>query len=242
MNNQKTFMLILTSIVLLIAGYGIYVEKSVRASATTILVDRLEPVPLISHRFDYYGTTIQDNFSSNVVNYEQLLSNRVEIQKVKEQTEKGWNDYKSTYLTPEEARLVEHAQKGMDEADALISMLLEKAVTDREAVDSILKTGILNEKLTPVLDDTNALMDLQTEVGKQETIKMIDLLKNFSNFMMGALALSIVLLGSIVYPMLKKPKEEPKPKRRTPVKKTTTTPRKPAVRKTTTTPRKPAVK
>jgi hypothetical protein len=231
MNNQKTFMLVLTSIVLLIAGYGIYVERSIKASATTILEDRLKPVPLISHRFDYYGTTIQDNFSSNVVNYEQLLANRSEIEKVKKETEEGWNAYKKTYLTPEEAQLVDHAQKGMDEADELVSMLLEKAVTDRKAVDSILKTGILNEKITPVLDDTNALMDLQTEVGQQETIKMIDLLKNFSNFMMGALALAIVLLGSIVYPMLKRPQEQPKPRRKAPVKKA------PAKKPTTRTPR-----
>lgn len=229
MNNQKTFMLVLTSIVLLIAGYGIYVERSIKASATTILVDRLEPVPLISHRFDYYGTTIQDNFSSNIVNYEQLLANRGEIQKIKEQTQKEWEQYKSTYLTPDEARLVEHAQKGMDEADALINTLLEKAVTNRKAVDSILKTGILNEKITPVLDDTNALMDMQTEIGKQETIKMIGLLENFANFMMGALALAIVLLGSIVYPMLKKPQPIPKTRRKTPVKKPVT--RKPAVKK-----------
>jgi len=228
MNNQKTFMLVLTSIVLLIAGYGIYVEKNIKASATTILEDRLKPVPLISHRFDYYGTTIQDNFSSNVVNYEQLLANRGEIQKVKKETEEGWETYKATYLTPEEAKLVDHAQEGMDEVDALVSMLLEKAVTNRKAVDSILKTGILNEKITPVLDDTNALMDLQTEVGKQETIKMIDLLKNFSNFMMGALALAIVLLGSIIYPMIKKPAEQPKTRRKTPIKK-------PAAKKTTTT-------
>ena len=232
MNNQKTFMLVLTSIVLLIAGYGIYVEKNIKASATTILEDRLKPVPLISHRFDYYGTTVQDNFSSNVVNYEQLLANRVEIQKVKEQTQKEWEQYKATYLTPEEAALVEHAQKGMDEADALVNTLLEKAVTDREAVDSILKTGILSEKITPVLDDTNALMDLQTEVGKQETIKMIDLLKNFSNFMMGALALAIVLLGSIVYPMIKRPAEQPKT-RRTPAKKKPAA-KKPVAKKTTT--------
>jgi hypothetical protein len=233
MNNQKTFMLVLTSIVLIIAGYGIYVEKNIKASATTILVDRLEPVPLISHRFDYYGTTVQDNFSSNIVNYEQLLANRVEIQKVKEQTQKEWEQYKSTYLTPEEAVLVEHAQKGMDEADALVNTLLEKAVTDREAVDSILKTGILREKITPVLDDTNALLELQTKVGKEETVKMIELLKNFSNFMMGALALAIVLLGSIVYPMIKKPKEQPKT-RRTPAKKKPAA-RKPAAKKTTTT-------
>lgn len=232
MNNQKTFMLVLTSIVLLIAGYGIYVEKSIKASATTILEDRLKPVPLISHRFDYYGTTVQDNFSSNVVNYEQLLANRGEIERVKKETEEGWNAYKETYLTPEEAKLVERAQKEMDEADALVNTLLEKAVTDRKAVDSILKTGILNEKITPVLDDTNALMDLQTEVGKQETIKMIDLLKNFSNFMIGALALAIVLLGSIVYPMIKKPKEQPKGRRKAPAKKPVT--RKPAAKKPTT--------
>ena len=228
MNNQKTFMLVLTSIVLLIAGYGIYVEKNIKASATTILEDRLKPVPLISHRFDYYGTTIQNNFSSNVVNYEQLLANRVEIQKVKEQTQKEWEQYKATYLTPEEAALVEHAQKGMDEADALVNTLLEKAVTDREAVDSILKTGILREKITPVLDDTNALLELQTKVGKEETMKMIELLQNFSNFMMGALALAIVLLGSIVYPMIKKPKEQPKTRRKAPAKK-------PVAKKTTTT-------
>ena len=237
MNNQKTFMLVLTSIVLLIAGYGIYVEKNIKASATTILVDRLEPVPLISHRFDYYGTTVQDNFSSDFINYDQLLANRVEIQKVKDQTQKEWEAYKSTYLTPDEATLVAHAQKGMDEADALVNMLLEKSVTDRASVDSILKTGILKEKITPVLDDTNALLELQTKVGKEETVKMIALLKNFANFMIGALALAIVLLGSIVYPMIKKPKPQPKTRRKAPVKKKPVVRkpavRKPAVRKTT---------
>ena len=212
-------MLVLTSIVLLIAGYGIYVERNIKASATTILEDRLKPVPLISHRFDYYGTTVQDNFSSHIVDYDQLLANRGEIQKVKQRTEKEWEEYKATYLTSEEAELVKHAQEGMDEADALINTLLEKAVTDRKAVDSILATGILTEKITPVLDDTNALLELQTKVGKEETMKMIDLLKNFSNFMMGALALAVILLGSIVYPMIKKQEEKPKPRRKAPVKK-----------------------
>ena len=212
-------MLVLTSIVLLIAGYGIYVERNIKASATTILEDRLKPVPLISHRFDYYGTTVQDNFSSHVVDYDQLLANRGEIQKIKQQTEKEWEEYKSTYLTPEEAELVKHAQEGMDEADALVSTLLEKAVTDRKAVDSILATGILTEKITPVLDDTNALLELQTKVGKEETMKMIDLLKNFSNFMMGALALAVILLGSIIYPIIKKQEEKPKTRKKAPIKK-----------------------
>lgn len=217
---NNTFMYLLTGIVVIVASFGVYVEKQIRTSATTILEDRLKPVPLISHRFDYYGTTVQDNFSSNIVNYEQLLANRGEIQKVKEQTEKEWEQYKATYLTPDEAKLVEHAQKGMDEADALINTLLEKAVTDRKYVDSILKTGILNEKLTPVLDDTNALLELQTAVGKEETVKMIDLLTKFSNFMIGVLAMAFVLGGSLVYSQFKKePQPTKKTTRKAPVKK-----------------------
>ena len=232
---NNTFMYLLTGIVVIVASFGVYVEKQIRASATTILEDRLKPVPLISHRFDYYGTTVQDNFSSSVVNYEQLLANRSEIQKVKKETEEGWVAYKATYLTPDEAKLVDHAQKAMDEVDELVDVLLEKAVTDREYVDSVLKTGILNEKITPVLDDTNALMDLQTEVGKQETVKMIELLTKFSNFMIGVLAMSFVLGGSLIYSQFKKEPLPIKPTRKTPVKKPVA--RKPTTRKPTT-PRK----
>ena len=209
---NNTFMYLLTGIVVIVASFGVYVEKQIRASATTILEDRLKPVPLISHRFDYYGTTVQDNFSSNVVNYEQLLANRGKINEAKEKTEKEWDQYKATYLTPDEAKLVEHAQKGMDEADELVNTLLEKAITDRPYVDSILKTGILTEKITPVLDDTNALLELQTAVGREETVKMIELLTKFSNFMIGVLAMAFVLGGSLIYSQFKK---EPQPVRRT---------------------------
>jgi hypothetical protein len=228
---NNTFMYLLTGIVVIVASFGVYVEKQIRASATTILEDRLKPVPLISHRFDYYGTTVQDNFSSSIVNYEQLLANRGEIQKVKKETEEGWVAYKATYLTPDEAKLVEHAQKAMDEVDELVDLLLEKAVTDREYVDSVLKTGVLNEKITPVLDDTNALMDLQTEVGKQETVKMIELLTKFSNFMIGVLAMSFVLGGSLIYSQFRKEPLPAKPTRKTPTKKPVA--RKPTTRKPT---------
>jgi hypothetical protein len=57
--------------------------------------------------------------------------------------------------------------------------------------------------------------------------------------MIGALALAIVLLGSIIYPMLKKPKEELKTRRKAPAKKPVT--RKPAAKKPTTT-RRPVKK
>lgn len=225
---NNTFMYLLTGIVVIVASFGVYVEKQIRASATTILEDRLKPVPLISHRFDYYGTTIQDNFSSNVVNYEQLLANRSEIAEAKDRTQKEWEQYKATYLTPDEAKLVEHAQKGMDEADELVNTLLEKAVTDRPYVDSILKTGVLNEKITPVLDDTNALLELQTAVGKEETVKMIELLTKFSNFMIGVLAMAFVLGGSLIYSQFKKEPLPTKTTRKAPAKK------KPVARKPTT--------
>ena len=74
---------------------------------------------------------------------------------------------------------------------------------------------------------------MKTAATTKLSKKTLDLLKNFSNFMIGALALAIVLLGSIVYPMIKNPKEQPKT-RRTPAKKKPAA-KKPVAKKTTTT-------
>ncbi len=41
-----------------------------------------------------------------------------------------------TYLTPEEAKLVDHAQQGMDEADELVSMLLEMRRYHEDTISS----------------------------------------------------------------------------------------------------------
>jgi len=73
------------------------------------------------------------------------------------------------------------------------------------------------------MDDTNALIDLQSSEGTTLVKEIQDLLKTFSNFMIGVLALAFILLANVVMKFLKDKKEAQVPikKRKPPVKKTT---------------------
>jgi hypothetical protein len=222
---QSTLMIVLTSIIILIASFGKYVEVSITESATNIVEKRLNPAPLLSHRFDYFGTTLKENFTSQRVNFKQLKRNRTEILNVRRETGKMWEDYK---LIASEKDIVDRVDANMQEVDQLVDMLIELADRDPNYVDSVVKNGILFNKIDPILEDINYLTDLQTEKGAEQTNIMLELLSMFSSFMIGALALAIIMLGSVVYPMIKK-EPEPKRKGRVPAKKPAA--KKPTVKK-----------
>jgi hypothetical protein len=233
---QSTLMIVLTGIIILIASFGKYVEVNITESATNIVEKRLNPAPLLSHRFDYFGTTLKENFTSQRVNFKQLKKNRSEILNVRRETSKMWEDYK-LIASESEKDVVDRVDANMQEVDQMVDMLIELADRDPNYVDSIVKNGILFNKINPILEDINYLTDLQTEKGTEQTNIMLKLLSMFSSFMIGALALAIIMLGSVVYPMLKK-EPEPKRKGRAPAKKPVA--KKPAVKKPTT--RKPVSK
>ena len=237
---QSTLMLILTAIIIAVVGYGKYVSDNVMRSATTVYEDRLVPQTQLSTRFDYYGTTIKDNFSSDFIeSIDSLLNHESEILSQRKYTDSVWVAYKSTYLTPEETALVGKTDMLMNEADSYTDMLLTKAKTQPELVNDLVKSGELKRKVSLVLDNLNELIELQTRVGKEETDKMSGILTQFNNFMIGVLSLALIMLGSIVYPMIrdrKKGNTEDKP-----VKVTTTKPRGRTTKKTTTT-KKPTTK
>jgi hypothetical protein len=102
-------------------------------------------------------------------------------------------------------------------ADAYFEQISkDDIITDDEAKE-------MDAKIYPVLEYVNDLIDIQTTIGASQTKGMISLLDKFSTFMIGAIALAIALLGSIVYDMFKKPALPKKPIRkpvRKPVRKT----------------------
>jgi flagellin-specific chaperone FliS len=232
---QNVLMIILTTIILAVVGYGKYVEKSVMDSATTIYEDRLVPQTQLSNRFDYYGTCIKDNFSSDITNVENLVKNTNDILKQREETDSIWKAYKATFLTVEEDSLVKITQVVMDSTDAYTDMLLSKAVTDPKLVDKLVKTGELKRRVKEVLNNLNSLIELQTRVGKEETEKLHNTLDQFGNFMIGILSLAIIMLGSIIYPMIQNRKQPTKPTKKPTTKKPTTKKKsptkKPSIRK-----------
>lgn len=214
---KNTLLIILTAIILSVAGFGKYVEYTIKKTAISVYEDRLVPQPYLSRKFDYYGSAIQDQIKEIKGGKIDLVS----IQKEKDITDTMWMAYLKTYQTEEEKEISDKAQLHIDSADACFTKITEDGyVTDEEARE-------MDAKIYPVLEYVNDLIDIQTTIGARDTKGMINLLDKFSNFMIGAIALAIALLGSIIYDMIKKPKELVKK----PVKKTVKKVAKKAVKK-----------
>jgi hypothetical protein len=206
---KNILLIILTAIILAIAGFGKYVEHTIKQSATSIYEDRLVPQPYLSRKFDYYGSTIQDQIKVIKGGKIDLIS----IQKEKEITDTMWAAYLNTYQTPEEKEISQKAEMYIEIADEFfVKITLDEIITDDEAKE-------MDAKIYPVLKYVNELIDIQTKIGARETKEMISLLDKFSSFIIGAIALAITLLGSIVYDMFKKPALPKKPVRKVAVKK-----------------------
>jgi hypothetical protein len=198
---KNTLLIILTTIILTIAGFGKYVEYTIKKTATSVYQDRLVPQPYLSRKFDYYGSAIQDQIK--VIKGGKI--NLVAIQKEKEITDTMWAAYLKTFQTPEEKEVSDKAQMYITEADNYFAQIsADGIVSDEEAKE-------MDKKIYPVLEYVNDLIDIQTTIGAKETKGMITLLNKFSHFMIGAIALAIALLGSIVYDMFKKKKVVKKP-------------------------------
>ena len=214
---KNILLIILTAIILVVAGFGKYVEYTIKKTATSVYEDRLVPQPYLSRKFDYYGSTIQDQIK--VIKGGKI--DLVAIQKEKDVTDTMWAAYLKTYQTVEEKQLSDRAQIYINDADNYFEEITkDDIVTDNEARE-------MDKKIYPVLEDVNSLINIQTTIGAKDTKSMISLLDNFSNFMIGVIALGIALLGSIIYDMLKKPTVASKPTRKSPKKVV----KKPAVKK-----------
>lgn len=192
---KNILLIILTVIILAVAGFGKYVEYTIKKTATSVYEDRLVPQPYLSRKFDYYGSTIQDQIKTIKGGKIDLVA----IQKEKDVTDTMWVAYLKTYQTGEEKQLSDRAQIYIDDADDYFEEITkDDIVTDDEAKQ-------MDKKIYPVLEDINSLINIQTTIGAKDTKSMISLLDNFSNFMIGVIALGIALLGSIIYDMFKKP-------------------------------------
>ena len=228
---QSTLMMILTGIIIIIACFGKYVESNITKSATTILEDRLKPAPMLSHTFDYYGTTVQDVLTETSTDIKTIQTHKDEIMDAKVERDTLWTKYKSTYLVESEAKMVAKVDDEMAEVDEMIEEIL--TTSDTLKAKQIIKSDEFNKLINNTLNDINWLLDLQTEIGQEETLKMMGLLKNFSNFMIGALALAFVMLGSILFQKFRKEPTPTKPIRKTAIKKKPT-PKKPTPKKSPT--------
>jgi hypothetical protein len=222
-------MILLTLIMISVAIYGKWVDGKIHETSETLIKNNLEPQPWLSKSFDYYGTPIQSNFTG-VFNAEKVKDNLKDIKQWRVTRDSVWGAYLKCEMSPEEQKIVDKVNDEIKEADEVIDELIENVDDNKNLAetDSIVKSGEIDDLINPIMDDTNALIDLQSSEGSTLVREIQDLLKTFSNFMIGVLALAFILLANVVMKFIKDRKEA-----KTPVRKRRASVKKPVKRTTT---------
>lgn len=217
-------MIMLTIIMISVAIYGKWVDSKIHETSDMLVKNNLEPQPWLSKSFDYYGTPIQSNFTGTF-KVEKVKENLKDIKKWRATRDSVWSAYLKCEMSPEEQKIVDRVNDQIKTADELIDELIDNVDDNKNiaTTDSIISSGEVDDLINPIMDDTNALIDLQSSEGVTLVKEIQDLLKTFSNFMIGVLALAFILLANVVMKFLKDKKEAqiPVKKRKPPVKKTT---------------------
>lgn len=215
--NKNTSLILLTTIMISVAIYGKWIEGKISDNARAIIEDRLKPQPWLSRAFDYYGTPIEANFVNKEFSVDKLKENIDYIKDWKKSRDSVWSAYIATEMVPEEQKLIDKINEDTEEVDGIIEDIIEDVENNRNSkkVDSIVKSGVIEKKITPIMDNINLLIDLQSTEGAKLADEMKGVIYTFSNFMIGVLALSFVLLGTLIYNFIKTKREAVKPVRRT---------------------------
>jgi hypothetical protein len=220
--NKNVPMILLTLIMLSVAIYGKWVDWKINETSETLVNNNLNPQPWLSKSFDYYGTPIQSNFTGSF-NFKKVEDNLEDIEEWREVRDSVWAAYLQCEMSPEEQKIVDRVNSESEEADEFIDELIENVKDGKNLAetDSIVRSGQVDELINPIMDDINELIDLQSSEGTVLVNQMRHLLDTFSNFMIGVLALSFILLINVIMKFVKDGKEKkPTPTRRkTPVKK-----------------------
>jgi hypothetical protein len=224
--NKNIPMILLTGIMISVSIYGKWIDGEIHETSETLIKNNLEPQPWLSKSFDYYGTPIQSNFTGTF-NYDKVKDNLKDIKEWKVTRDSVWNAYLKCEMSSEEQKIVDKVNDEIKEADEVIDELIDNVEDNKNIAetDSLIKSGAIDDLINPIMDNTNALIDLQSSEGTVLVHEIQDLLKTFSNFMIGVLALAFILLANVVIKFIKDKKEIKKPVRKTPVK------RKPAAKK-----------
>jgi hypothetical protein len=221
--NKNVPMILLTLIMISVAIYGKWVDWKINETSETLVNNNLNPQPWLSKSFDYYGTPIQSNFTGSF-NFEKVEDNLEDIEEWREVRDSVWAAYLLCEMSPEEQKIVDRVNSESEEADEFIDELIENVKDGKNLAetDSIVRSGEVDELINPIMDDINELIDLQSSEGTVLVNEMRSLLDTFSNFMIGVLALSFILLVNVIIKFVKDGKEKkpaPTTRRKAPVKK-----------------------
>ncbi|MEO8171308.1 MAG: methyl-accepting chemotaxis protein [Oxalobacteraceae bacterium] len=182
--------LLLTSI----GGAGLYSLGATNDSLKTIYADRLVAMGQLD---SIIRLLLQNKVSvaESIVAGSAGAEKSIEpIQKRIEEITRIWDMYAATYLTPEEKIL---ADKFSEARKKFIADAVQPAVAAIHAKDFGLATEVMQGPMTqlflPVLEHTNALIQLQLDVGNSEYEKSQSMYDSFRAWSIAAIALGLLI-------------------------------------------------
>lgn len=225
-------MIILTVIMISVAIYGKMVDTKINDYSGQLVKNNLDPQPWLSKSFDYYGSPIQSYFTGKFDSIK-AKANIDNIKAFKKERDSVWALYLKCDMSEKEQAIVTKVNAEIKDADELVDELISNVDKNKNLkyTDSIVNSGEVDELINPIMNDTNALIDLQSSEGSSIIKDMQSNLETFSAFMIGTLALSFVLLGNIVMQYYKDLKASKQPVKRTAAKKKPVVKKKPITKK-----------
>nr|WP_294944835.1 PAS domain S-box protein [uncultured Mucilaginibacter sp.] len=167
--SSKLYLLLFITAVSIVGlgAYGISGLEDMNRNTQTLYADRVLPFEQLSNiRFAYNAEILP--LAQKVKNKLLTFSEAIDrAQKAKAIVNENWNNYKRTYLTPEEAVLLKQTELTKHQADEvylqLISILSHQ---DNRALEEFIKKEE-TAGLAPFTQNLIRLMKLQVSVGKQ---------------------------------------------------------------------------
>ncbi|HTP65544.1 MAG TPA: methyl-accepting chemotaxis protein [Geobacteraceae bacterium] len=158
----------MAAVLVIVAAIGMYLAKTSNDALDTVYKDRVVCLQQLKAVSDMYAVNIVDTSHKVRDGILSWSDGRKNLAAARKKIADEWKDYTSTYLVPEEKKLVDEAvplMKNADEAVDRLSAILEKE--DREGLARFAATR-LYPAIDPVSDKISKLSDLQLRVAKQE--------------------------------------------------------------------------
>lgn len=190
-----TVLVVLSAIILTIAGVGYYAADISHSGLKTVFNDRVVPLRDLKAVSDLYAVNIVDashKVRNGNMSWEKGAS---AVSDAASSLKKHWKAYSETYMPPEEKRLAAEAEQQMVAGDAATSELQRiLQAHDKAALDEFV-VNKLYASIDPVTDAISKLVDLQINEAQKEYTRSEEAFATANLIMMVTLAISVVAVG-----------------------------------------------
>jgi methyl-accepting chemotaxis protein len=159
---------LMSAVMILVGGIGLFLAKSANKGLETVYKDRVICLQQLKTISDMYAVNIVDTthkLRDGSVNWSEGRRN---LDDARKKIGEEWKAYSSTYLVPEEKKLVDEAiplMKTADDAIDKLSGMIDKK--DSADLTRFAATG-LYPGIDPITDKISKLSELQLRVAKEE--------------------------------------------------------------------------